>query len=531
MRIIITGPKCSGKSTIGMKLAVELGVEFIETDASLEESYRRETGHARTCREICAGEGEPAFRERERKTIGELAERHWCVIATGGGSMMDPGSRRALCENSLVVLLRAPLDLLWRRMQDVGLPPFLAGKDGLAEFERRVSRLDELMEAVSDVILDITAENEDSAHHALLEMLAEVSAARMYSPNTFGEVLRVTTFGESHGPAVGAVLDGLPPGIELSPSDIQRELDRRRPGQSAITTQRDEADTVQIISGIFEGKTTGAPVCMLIFNRDHDSSKYEALREVFRPGHADFTFWKKYGHRDHRGGGRSSGRETAARVAAGAAAKKLLAEEGIRIIAYAEEIAGIKGGSEDLDFIDKNPVRAADPIKAKEMEEAILKARGERDSVGGIVRLVVKNVPAGLGDPVFFKLDARLGLAIFSIGAVKGVEFGAGFGAARLKGSENNDPMRNGGFLENSAGGILGGISTGADITARIAVKPTPSIAREQQTIDQTGANRSIAIEGRHDPCIVPRIVPVVEAMASLVILDALYIQRRIRGN
>ncbi len=531
MRIIITGPKCSGKSTIGGRLAAELGVDFIETDGFLEDLYRRETGRARSCREICNEEGEPAFRERERRAIRELGARHWCVIATGGGSMMDASSRRALCEDSIVVLLKAPLDLLWKRMQGTGLPPFLEGDNGLQEFERRVDGLNKLMEPACDIVLNITTDNEGSAHIELREMLVEAMAARMHSPNTIGEVLRLTTFGESHGPAVGAVLDGLPPGIELSPDDIQRELDRRRPGQSTITTQRREADTVQLLSGIFEGKTTGAPVCMLIYNRDHDPSSYEALRDVFRPGHADFTFWKKFGSRDHRGGGRSSGRETAARVAAGAAAKKFLDAEGIRIIAYAEEIAGIKGSAEDFDFIDRNPVRAADPARAKEMEEAIIAARRERDSVGGIVRLVAKNVPAGLGDPVFFKLDARLGLALFSIGAVKGVEFGAGFGAARLRGSENNDPMRDSGFLTNNAGGILGGISTGADITARIAVKPTPSIARDQQTIDTRGAERTISIEGRHDPCIVPRIVPVVEAMASLVILDALFIQKRIRGS
>jgi chorismate synthase len=269
---------------------------------------------------------------------------------------------------------------------------------------------------------------------------------------------------------------------------------------------------------------------MIIYNRDQDPSKYDAIRDLFRPGHADFTFWKKYGIRDHRGGGRSSGRETAGRVAAGAVAKKLLSEQGIRVVAFAEEVAGIKGGAEDYDAIEKNPVRAADPVKAREMEEAVLSARREKDSVGGIVKLVVKNLPAGVGDPVFYKLDARLGMALFSIGAVKGVEFGSGFASARERGSRNNDAMEGGRFLSNHAGGILGGISTGEDIIVRIAVRPTPSVGVEQKTMDTSGRDRTIAVEGRHDPCIVPRIVPVVEAMASLVILDALEIQERIRG-
>jgi chorismate synthase len=286
---------------------------------------------------------------------------------------------------------------------------------------------------------------------------------------------------------------------------------------------------VRILSGVFDGKTTGTPVCIVVFNEDKDSSKYDEIRELFRPGHADFTFWKKYGIRDHRGGGRSSGRETAARVAAGAIAKKILSEKGIEIIAYAEEIAGIKGSIVDFGYIEKNPVRAADPEAEPLMEAAIRKARTEGDSVGGIVRLIVKNVPHGLGDPVFYKLDARLGMAFFSIGAVKGVEIGSGFESSRVRGSMNNDQIENGQFLTNNAGGILGGISTGQDITARIAVKPTPSIHKAQKTVDTEGHNRTIEIEGRHDPCIVPRIIPVVESMTALVILDALEIQSRIK--
>ncbi|MCX7679302.1 MAG: chorismate synthase [Spirochaetes bacterium] len=348
------------------------------------------------------------------------------------------------------------------------------------------------------------------------------------SPNTFGHILRVTTFGESHGKALGAVIDGMLPGIPLKEEDIQSQLNRRRPGQSYVTTPRQEHDTVSILSGVFDGKTTGTPICMIVYNKDQDPSVYNAVKDVFRPGHADFTFWKKFGIRDHRGGGRSSGRETLARVAAGAIALRMLRERGIDVFAFAEEIGGIKGNKIEKSFIEKNPVRAADPDKAKEMEEAIALAMEMRDSLGGIVRCIVQGVPAGLGDPVFYKLDARLAMAVMSIGAVKGIEFGSGFDAARKKGSENNDQMANGVFLTNNAGGILGGISTGQDIVMRIAVKPTPSIGKMQRTMDVEGKNVEISIKGRHDPCIVPRIIPVIESMVALVIYDCLALQARI---
>ena len=292
------------------------------------------------------------------------------------------------------------MHLLWERLQSTGLPPFLSCADGLREYEERVQRLHEAVEHRCDIVFTVTADKQGSAHEALLERISELMFTRMHSPNTFGEIIRVTTFGESHGPAVGAVLDGIPPNIPLSEEDIQREMDRRRPGQSAVSTPRNEEDRVHILSGIFNGVTTGSPVCMLVYNRDQDSSRYDSLKDVFRPGHADFTFWKKYGIRDHRGGGRSSGRETAGRVAAGAVAKKLLLEKGIRIIAYAEEIAAIRGEAEDFNAIERNPVRAADARAAAAMERAILDAQRARDSVGGIVRLIVKNAPAGLGDPV-----------------------------------------------------------------------------------------------------------------------------------
>ncbi|MBQ7393770.1 MAG: chorismate synthase [Lentisphaeria bacterium] len=339
--------------------------------------------------------------------------------------------------------------------------------------------------------------------------------------NSFGEQFRVTTFGESHGPALGAIVDGVPAGLELDEAYIQKALDRRKPGQSVFTTPRKEADAVEILSGVFEGRTTGTPVALLIRNQDQRSRDYGDLAEVFRPGHADYGFFRKYGIRDYRGGGRSSGRETAARVAAGAIAAKYLQEKyGIVIRAWTEAVAGISGEKTDFDFIEKNALRAADPDRYPAMEEAVRNAIAELDSVGGIVSCVIEGVPAGLGEPVFDKLDALLAHAMLSLGAVKGIEFGDGFAAAGLRGSVNNDKMSPEGFLSNHAGGILGGISTGAPITFRIAVKPTPSIRQEQQTVDQENNPRTVTVQGRHDPCICPRIVPVVEAMASLVLAD-----------
>ena len=339
--------------------------------------------------------------------------------------------------------------------------------------------------------------------------------------NSFGELFRVTTFGESHGPALGAIVDGVPAGMALDAADIQKALDRRKPGQSVFTTPRKEADAVEILSGVFEGRTTGTPVALLIRNQDQRSRDYGDLAEVFRPGHADYGYWKKYGVRDYRGGGRSSGRETAARVAAGAiAAKYLLEKYGIVIRAWTEAVAGISGRRVDADFIEKNALRAADPEMYPAMEQAAKDAIAADDSVGGIVACMIENVPAGLGEPVFDKLDALLAHAMLSLGAVKGIEFGDGFAAAGLRGSENNDAMSPAGMLTNHAGGILGGISTGAPVNFRIAVKPTPSIRREQQTVDQENHARTITIQGRHDPCICPRIVPVVESMAAIVLMD-----------
>jgi chorismate synthase len=324
--------------------------------------------------------------------------------------------------------------------------------------------------------------------------------------NTFGRNFRITTFGESHGKAVGAVVDGCPPGIPLEEADIQVLLDRRRPGTSPLTSPRQEADRVEILSGIFEGKTTGTPIAMIVRNKDTHSQDYEALREVFRPGHADVTYQQKYGIRDHRGGGRSSGRETVGRVAAGALALKYLGVNGITVTG---RIVSVHGRT-----------------TAEEIKSEILAAKAAGDSVGGIVEIVAQGCPAGLGDPVFGKLDALIAGAMMGIGAVKGVEIGNGFAVAGRFGSENNDPMTQEGFASNHAGGILGGISSGQDIIVRIAVKPTPSIAKAQQTRDIHGNCVEISVGGRHDPCIVPRIVPVAEAMMGLVLIDCLLEQK-----
>ncbi|MCX6681748.1 MAG: chorismate synthase [Methanoregula sp.] len=325
--------------------------------------------------------------------------------------------------------------------------------------------------------------------------------------NTFGRNFKITTFGESHGKALGVVIDGCPARLELSEADVQPLLDRRRPGKSTLESPRQEPDKVTILSGTFNKKTTGAPIAMIVKNKDIRSEDYEALRDVFRPGHADVTYYEKYGIRDHRGGGRSSGRETLARVAAGAVAIKCLAQHGIAISGKIVEVHG--------------------KTRLQEIEDEIRAAQAAGNSVGGIVELAATGCPAGLGDPVFGKLDAQIACAMMGIGAVKGVEIGDGFAAARRTGSENNDSMTATGFTSNHAGGILGGISTGQEIVVRIAVKPTPSISKVQQTRDVGGNEVTIAITGRHDPCIVPRILPVAEAMLALVIFDCLLEQKR----
>lgn len=355
--------------------------------------------------------------------------------------------------------------------------------------------------------------------------------------NTFGRLFRVTTWGESHGPAVGAVVDGCPPGLEIGEEDIARELRRRRPGQSPLTTPRAEADEVRILSGVFRGRTTGTPIALVIENRDVRSRDYDALEDVYRPGHADFTYDAKYGFRDHRGSGRASGRETAARVASGAIAKKLLRPAGIRILGYTRRIGSIEidDARIDPDAIERNPVRSPDPVAADAMAEHVAQVAAAGDSVGGIAEVVATGVPPGLGDPVFGKLDAELAAAVVSVGAVKGVEFGTGFALAGMRGSEANDPfIEEGGRIRtatNHAGGILGGISTGMPVVLRAAVKPTSSIAAEQRSVRRDGTPAILRVEGRHDPCIVIRIVPVLEAMVALVLADAWLRQRALRGR
>ena len=341
----------------------------------------------------------------------------------------------------------------------------------------------------------------------------------------------VTTFGESHGAGVGVVVDGMPPGIAIEEGAIQRELDRRRPGQSALTTQRQEGDRAEILSGIFEGVTLGTPIAMLVRNTDARSKDYDALRDVFRPGHADYSTFAKYGVRDHRGGGRSSGRETIGRVAAGALAKTALATVGVRIVGGTVQVKDVKAARRDWDEAEKNPVRCPDAEAAGRMAAIIEKARDDKDSVGGVVEVIASGVPAGWGDPTMSKLDAVLGLAMLSIPATKGVEIGGGFEMAGKHGSETNDVFDGERFLSNFSGGISGGISNGADLVVRVAVRPATSIARPQTAAKQGGGTTTVEIQGRHDPCICPRVVPVAESMMALTLMDAWLRQRALRGR
>ncbi|MCY9516955.1 chorismate synthase [Paenibacillus apiarius] len=340
------------------------------------------------------------------------------------------------------------------------------------------------------------------------------------SGNSFGNIFKITTFGESHGEAVGVIVDGVTPGVEIDEHYIQAQMDRRKPGQSSVTTPRKEYDIIQILSGVFEGKTTGAPLFIMLHNKDMRPEAYDDIKYAFRPGHADFTYLKKYGIRDHRGSGRASGRETAGRVAAGAVARKLLEHRGVSVVAYTKEIGGIKCDAFIEHEIEQNAVRACDPAAARKMIEKIHHLASIGDSCGGIVECRIRGVNPGIGEPAFDKLDAELAKAMLSIGAVKGIEFGAGFSAAEMLGSEHNDQMDSSGFLSNHSGGIIGGISTGNEIIFRVAVKPTSSISLPQKTMNVHGEEQVIVTEGRHDPCICPRIVPVVEAMACLVVED-----------
>ncbi len=350
--------------------------------------------------------------------------------------------------------------------------------------------------------------------------------------STFGRFFRVTTFGESHGAAVGVVIDGVPAGLEVDRELIQKDLDRRKPGGSRFVSPRKEPDSVEILSGVADGKALGSPIALLVRNVNARSQDYGDIAELFRPGHADYTFFRKYGLYPQPGGGRSSGRETVGRVAAGAVAKMLLREHSIEVYAYTVGIGSVKAQTIDPAFAENDPLRCADPEAASAMAEMVDRVRSEGDSVGGLVEFRADGMPAGLGDPVFDKLDGLLGMAMLSIGGVKGVEFGAGFALAGMRGSEANDPITPQGFLTNNAGGVLGGISTGQPIVVRLVIKPTSSIARPQQTIDVHGAERTIEVKGRHDPCLCPRIAPVAEAMGALVLADALLEHKaHSRGN
>lgn len=342
------------------------------------------------------------------------------------------------------------------------------------------------------------------------------------SSNAFGETFRITTFGESHGAAVGVVIDGVQPGVYFDVKEIQSQLERRRPGRTAYSSWRKEMDRVAVISGTFEGKTTGAPVCLMVYNRDVDSSPYEDIKDLFRPGTGDFTWHHKYGIRDWRGGGRLSGRETVGRVAAGAFAMTQLRKAGIEVFGFVREIGRVEIKKFRRERIEDDPLFCPDAAASKRMRKKIEDTREKGDSLGGIVEVHAEGVPVGLGDPVFLKLDARIAQALMSIGAVKGVEIGDGFALAGMKGSTANDQMGDKGFKSNMTGGILGGISNGETIVARIAVKPTPSVRKTQMTMDTRGRRRIISVKGRHDPCIAPRIVPVAEAMVAIVLLDAL---------
>lgn len=345
--------------------------------------------------------------------------------------------------------------------------------------------------------------------------------------NSYGELFRITTFGESHGPAIGVILDGCPAGVDIDEQFIQSELDRRKPGQSKITTQRKEDDTAKILSGVFEGKSTGTPIAMVIENQDQRSKDYSHIAETFRPSHADFTYEAKYGNRDYRGGGRSSARETAARVAAGAIAKLFLRHYKVDVSAFVSQVGEIKAPhytTLDLAKTEDNIVRCPDAATAEKMIAFIDQVRLDRDTVGGIVTCVIKNTPVGLGEPVFDKLHAELGKAMLSINAVKGFEYGSGFDGVALRGSQHNDEFyRDGDRIRtktNHSGGIQGGISNGEDIYFNVAFKPVATIMQDQQTVNKQGDETTVSGKGRHDPCVVPRAVPIVEAMAALVLAD-----------
>jgi chorismate synthase len=341
------------------------------------------------------------------------------------------------------------------------------------------------------------------------------------SGNTIGTLFTLTSFGESHGPSIGGIVDGCPPGLELNEEDLQTELDRRKPGTSRHVTQRKEPDTVEILSGVFEGKTTGAPIGFLIRNQDQRSQDYGKIAETFRPGHADYTYWQKYGIRDYRGGGRSSARETAVRVAAGAIAKKWLKQRyGVEIRGYMSQLGEISIPFQSWDAVNENPFFSPNLDVLRELEAYLDNVRNERDSVGARISVVAQGVPVGWGEPVYDRLDAEIAYAMMGINAVKGVEIGAGFASIAQRGSVHSDEMTPAGFVSNHAGGLLGGISTGQDIEVHIALKPTSSIPQDRRSIDKQGNAVTMQTTGRHDPCVGVRATPIAEAMLALVLID-----------
>ena len=350
------------------------------------------------------------------------------------------------------------------------------------------------------------------------------------SGNTVGKIFSVTTFGESHGKAIGCVIDGCPPGLQLSELDIQPALNKRRPGSSEFTTQRKEEDIVEILSGVFEGKTTGTPIGLIIHNKDQKSQDYDNLKDVFRPSHADYTYTQKYGFRDHRGGGRSSARETAMRVAAGSIALKYLKEKGIFVKGFLSEIGTLKVNSINLEEVENNPFFCPDKSLVKDIEQLINSLRDEGDSIGAKITVNASGMPTGLGEPVFDKLDAELAHGLMSINAVKGVEIGNGFSVISEKGSEHRDEISPEGFTSNSSGGIAGGISTGQDLLISIALKPTSSISKEGNTVDKQGKAVKVKAKGRHDPCVGIRATPIAEAMVAIILMDH-YLRNRAQNS
>jgi chorismate synthase len=425
-----------GKSTISEMLSKALNVQMIETDDVIVDLYEKKTGQKKNCALICDEIGENKFRELEADAVEEISQVDWKIISTGGSTMLNSELRNTLRRNSIIVFLyNSPQDLFDRYIKTKP-PAYLIKKSTTELFIHSSALINEVIKPYADITVNCKDKSLDEILEKTMKGLQNEFLIKHSKPNSFGQLIQLTTFGESHGTVVGAVLDGIKPGLDISEEYIQSELNKRRPGQSKVSTPRNEKDKLKILTGVFNGKSTGMPICMIIENKDQDSSKYESIKDIFRPGTADYTFQKKYNIRDYRGSGRASGRETAARVMGGAIAKNILNEKGIEVIAHTVQVGSIIAKECDYNEIDKNIVRCADKTIAKDMEKIISEVKQSGDSVGGAVQLVIKGLPAGVGDPVFGKLNARLGAALLSIGGVKAIEFGAGFEAASMLGSE-----------------------------------------------------------------------------------------------